>query len=218
MPVNNKRAVTVGLALAFPLLVIMQVVVSRTTGHTTTFAITEYADGSVVVSKTVPIEPRDTVTGRGMVRLRFDEQRRGWPVAGTIRHHPATIQTSLIVGGGSIGGPVTSAQRLAIADAVRQTGDSITLQAVEGSTPIIEWRWWGWAASLVWCWVLAGVGFQCIAYIRETRDKLRAWEGQCPSCGYDLSGSPKANQCSECGTVLPERAKYWAVRKGRARP
>jgi len=76
----------------------------------------------------------------------------------------------------------------------------------------------GLAFNLFWCWVLTSVGYQCIAYIRETRDKLRAWEGQCPSCGYDLSGSPKGSRCSECGTVLPERAKYWAVRKGRARP
>ncbi len=207
-----------GLVLALPLLVVMQVVVSRTRSHSTTYAIVEFADGSVAVGRKMPTKPGVAVTGAGTVRLRFDQQRRGWPVATTIRHDPVSIQTSMLTGSGSIGGPVTNAQRLAIAAATRHTRDGVILQAVEGGMPFVEWRWWGWVANLLWYWVLAGVGLLTIVYIRETRDNLRPWEGQCPSCGYDLSGVAQGSQCSECGTVLPERAKYWAALKGRARP
>ena len=216
-----KTAIIVGLLCSLPLVLLLQVMWTQNVLRTTSLAIIEYEDGSVEAISAVSSERRDAVAGTGLVTLQFNEERRGWPTAGTIRYHPASIQISQIVAGGSLGGPVTPAQRRAITDALRQAGDDATLRAVEVATPIIERRGWGWAVNLLVCWLIAASGFQgihgLIAHVRQTRGKLRAWEGQCPSCGYDLSGRPEGSQCSECGTVLPEPARQWAVRKSRHR-
>ncbi len=210
-----------GLVLSVPLVVIMPLIRRDTDRHTTSLAIAEYEDGHVAEIKKASSNPRDDVVGTGMADITFDEDRLGWPATVAIRIHPATIRIKLIRGGGSIGGPVTNAQRRAITDAVRQAGDAVTLAALEGRTQIIEQRWWGWPVNLLAWWAIAAwlihLILDVIAYVRGIRNDLRTWEGQCPSCGYDLSGCPQGSRCTECGATLPERARYWAVRKDRAR-
>ncbi len=215
-----KTAVVVGFVLSLPLMVSLYVLRPATNQHTTQLFLADHQDGRVVVTN-VGSYPRGDVVGWGMVIVTVDEERLGWPAATTIRIRPAAIRVISNAGGGPIGGPVPSAHRRAITDAVRQSGDTVTLKALEAHSTIVERRWWGWLMNLLTCWAVAA--WAChfihtvIDYVGGIRSDLRTWEGQCPSCSYDLSGCPEGSQCSECGATLPERARYWAARKDRAR-
>jgi hypothetical protein len=213
------KAFVVGLVLALPAAVLLDVFSSRSGGNPVTMAVFEYDDGKLVAAVDGHPEPRDAaITGSGLVRLLPDVRQHGWPAVSTVRRQPSRVTISPIRGGG-FGGPVTSAERQAIVAALRQAGAEAELDALEGRLPPIERRWWGWVINTLSCWVFASCGASGLlgmaALVRQTRGELRTSEGQCPSCGYDLSGRPQSEQCPECGTRLPQRARYWARYRAR---
>ena len=217
-----RLAIIVGLILSLPAALAVQVVSRDTDRHSAGLAIFEYADGRfIATNEHLPSAARNNVVGSGVVTLQTKEDRVGWPVAATIRRHPTSIRISLLRGGGSIGGPMTIGQRQAIVAALRETNDIALVDAIDRRTPTVEQRWWGWTVNLVAGWFVAAYGVYILqhltARVREWRGKARAWEGLCPSCGYDLSGNPAGGRCTECGADLPERAQFWASRKSRDR-
>ena len=224
--VDRRRAkvvVIISLAISAVLLLLFDALGSRTVITTTPLVIFQYEDGRVVafsseesVPRTVGLSDRG-LSDRGFVILRFPVRRFGWPAVSTIRRQPPSIQISWFTGGRGFNAPVTSAQREAIAKALREQGADVELLALERDSPIVERFWWKWGLNALAGWMYSMFCIYLIlemtAHIRGIRSGLRASEGRCPSCNYDLTGCPKSEQCPECGVSLPQQARFWAARK-----
>ena len=213
-----KVVAIISLAISAVLLLLFDALGSRTVRTTTSLVIFQYEDGRVVAFSSKASVPRTVgLTDSGVVTLDFPVRRFGRPAVSTIRWQPPSLQISWFKGGRVFNAPVTSAQREAIAKALREQGADAELLALERNSPIVERFWWKWGLNALAGWMYSMFCIYLIlemtAYIRRIRSGLRASEGRCPSCNYDLTGCPKSEQCPECGVSLPQQARFWAARK-----
>ncbi len=180
--VDRRRAkvvVIISLAISAALLLLFDALGSRTVITTTSLVIFQYEDGRVVAFSSKASVPRTVgLTDRGFVTLDFPVRRFGRPAVSTIRRQPASIQISWFTGGRGFNAPVTSAQREAIAKALREQGADAELLALERDSPIVERFWWKWGLNALACWMFSMMGIYLIlemtAYVRAIRSGLRA--------------------------------------------
>ncbi len=220
-PVDRRRVkivVIISLAISAVMLLLFDALALQTLTTTTSLVIFQYEDGRVVAFSSKASVPRNVgLTDSGVVTLDFPVRRFGRPAVSTIRRQPPSIQISWFTGGRVFNAPVTSAQREAIAKALREQGADAESLAVERNSPIVERFWWKWGLNALAGWMFSMFVIYLILeiadYVRNIHSGLRASEGRCPSCNYDLTGCPKSEQCPECGISLPQQARFWAARK-----